>query len=58
MKVEIVSPRYVCTVCGFTYDPYREVLQERAEIEIPFSELPEDWRCVQCGGSKEQFKEI
>jgi len=41
--------KYVCTVCGYTYD-------EEAE-GIKFSELPEDWVCPICGVGKESFEE-
>ena len=40
--------RYVCTVCGYIYDP--------AEHDgIPFEDLPADWRCPRCKQGKEKF---
>ena len=42
------SGRYVCSICGYVYDP--------AEHEgITFEELPEDWKCPRCKQSKEKF---
>ncbi len=42
--------KYRCTVCNYIYDE---------EIEkIPFSELPEDWRCPVCNASKESFEAL
>ena len=46
--IENPSPKqtkqWVCTVCGYVYDG-----------EIPFEELPDDWRCPLCGVGKELF---
>lgn len=42
------SGRYVCSICGYVYDP--------AEHEgVAFEELPEDWKCPRCKQSKEKF---
>ena len=38
--------RYVCSICGYVYD--------EAE-NVPFAELPEDWKCPLCGASKGDF---
>jgi rubredoxin len=40
--------KYVCEVCGYVYD-------EAAE-DKPFSELPGDWECPDCGVGKDSFK--
>ena len=41
---------YVCSVCGYVYDP--------AENDnTPFEQLPEDWVCPLCGVSKDNFEE-
>ncbi|MCR5490512.1 MAG: MBL fold metallo-hydrolase [Bacilli bacterium] len=40
--------KYVCSVCGYVYDP--------AEHDnVPFEELPEDWRCPRCKQPKSKF---
>ena len=42
------SGKYVCSVCGYVYDP--------AEHDgVPFEELPDDWRCPRCKQPKEKF---
>lgn len=38
--------RYVCSVCGYVYD--------EAE-NIPWSQLPDDWKCPLCGAAKSDF---
>ncbi|MBN2439023.1 MAG: rubredoxin [Deltaproteobacteria bacterium] len=47
--------KYVCSVCGYVYDP--EVGDPEAGIEpgVPFERLPEDWVCPICGAAKEEF---
>ena len=41
--------KYICSVCGYVYD-------EEAE-GIPFSSLPDDWKCPMCGAPKSLFEE-
>ena len=42
------SGKYVCSVCGYVYDP--------AEHDgVPFEDLPEDWKCPRCKQGKEKF---
>lgn len=36
---------WVCTLCGYVY-----------EGDIPFEELPDDWRCPLCGVGKKLFE--
>ena len=38
--------RYVCPVCGYVYD--------EAE-NVPWSQLPDDWKCPLCGAAKADF---
>ncbi len=37
--------QWTCTLCGYVYDG-----------DIPFEELPEDWRCPLCGVGKDLFE--
>ena len=42
------SGKYVCSVCGYVYDP--------AEHDgTAFADLPDDWRCPRCRQGKEKF---
>ena len=42
------SGKYVCSVCGYVYDP--------AEHDgVAFEELPADWKCPRCKQPKEKF---
>lgn len=48
-STEIVKKKeikqWVCTLCGYVYDG-----------QIPFEELPDDWRCPLCGVGKDLFE--
>lgn len=39
--------KYTCSICGYVYDEEQQ--------KIPFSELPDDWRCPLCGAAKSDF---
>lgn len=49
---------YVCSVCGYVYDP--EVGDEEHGISpgTPFDKLPEDWVCPVCGVGKDNFERV
>ncbi|OQY09779.1 MAG: rubredoxin [Fusobacteriia bacterium 4572_132] len=49
--------KYVCTVCGYVYDP--EVGDDAGGIAAGtlFEAIPEDWVCPLCGVGKDQFEE-
>ncbi len=48
--------KYVCTVCGYVYDP--EIGDENAGIApgTAFDDLPETWVCPLCGAGKGAFE--
>ena len=47
--------KYVCSVCGYVYDP--EIGDETQGIApgTPFEELPDDWHCPRCKRPKSAF---
>jgi rubredoxin len=50
--------KYICTICGYEYDP--EVGDPDGGIQpgTPFEEISEDWVCPVCGASKDQFEVV
>jgi len=49
--------KYVCTVCGYVYDPALGDPDNGVEPQTAFEDLPDDWVCPQCGADKDQFEE-
>jgi rubredoxin len=48
--------KYLCTVCGYEYDP--EVGDPDSDIApgTAFEDIPDDWVCPTCGAGKEEFE--
>ena len=48
--------KWVCTLCGWEYDP--EVGDPDGGIEpgTAFEDIPEDWVCPLCGATKDDFE--
>ena len=47
--------RYVCSGCGYEYDPAIGDEENGVEPETLFTKLPEDWICPDCGEEKSDF---
>lgn len=47
---------YLCTLCGYVYNPH----DGDPDAEIPpgtaFADVPESWVCPVCGAGKEDFE--
>lgn len=50
--------RYLCTICGYTYDPAQGDPGNGIAAGTPFTDLPADWVCPVCGVGKELFEPI
>jgi rubredoxin len=48
--------KYVCSVCGYVYDPAMGDPDNGVKPGTPFEKLPGDWVCPVCGASKDQFE--
>lgn len=49
--------RYVCSVCGYEYDPEQGDPEGGIGAGTPFEKLPDDWVCPICGATKDMFEE-
>ncbi|MBI5655901.1 MAG: rubredoxin [Geobacter sp.] len=49
---------YLCTICGYTYDPAAGDPDNGIAPGTPFADLPADWVCPVCGVGKELFEPI
>lgn len=50
--------KYECLVCGHIYDPAIGDEESGIPPGTPFTELPDDWVCPDCGAEKEDFNPI
>ena len=47
--------RYVCSICGFVYDPAVGDPEHGIPAGTAFEDLPDDWKCPRCRQSKDKF---
>lgn len=52
------ASKYRCKVCGYIYDPEKGDPSQEIKPGTPFEELPDSWKCPECGVNKEQFEKI
>ncbi len=48
--------KYVCTVCGYVYEPEKGDPDSGIKPGTPFEQLPDDWVCPVCGADKSAFE--
>ena len=53
---EDTMDRYVCTICGYVYDPAQGDPDSGVAPGTKFEDLPADWECPVCGASKDDFE--
>ena len=49
--------KFVCTACGFVYDPAIGDPDSGVNPGTSFEDLPDDWVCPICGVGKDMFEE-
>jgi len=50
--------KYVCTICGYIYDPAAGDPQNGIEPGTAFENLPPSWVCPVCGAAKDKFDKL
>lgn len=48
--------KYVCTICGYVYDPDAGDPENGVEPGTAFDDLVDDWTCPICGADKDAFE--
>ncbi|MDR1965691.1 MAG: rubredoxin [Synergistaceae bacterium] len=48
--------KYVCSVCGYNYDPAAGDPDSGAAPGTPFDSISDDWVCPICGVGKDMFE--
>jgi len=50
--------KYVCTACGYVYDPEIGDPDSGVAQGTAFEDIPDDWVCPVCGVAKDQFEVV
>lgn len=53
-----MAKKWVCTVCGYVYDPEEGDLTQGIAPGTPFEKIPESWTCPVCGATKDMFEPV
>ncbi len=48
--------KYVCTICGYVYDPAEGDPDNGVNPGTAWADVPEDWVCPICGAGKDDFE--
>ena len=48
--------KYVCTLCGWVYNPAVGDSDGNIPAGTSFDDLPDDWACPVCGAGKDAFE--
>jgi rubredoxin len=51
-----MAKTWVCSVCGYMYDPAAGDPDAGIPPGTAFEDLPETWTCPACGAAKESFQ--
>jgi rubredoxin len=54
----VVAERWVCTCCGYVYDPEVGDPEHGIPAGTPFHQLPEGWVCPLCFALKKSFDRL
>jgi rubredoxin len=55
-KEEASMDKYVCTICGYVYDPAQGDPDNDVAPGTAWADVPEDWVCPICGAGKDDFE--
>jgi rubredoxin len=50
------AARYVCSICGYVYDPAEGDPDNGIAAGTRFEDVPDSWTCPVCGAEKKMFE--
>lgn len=53
--IKTATGKYVCSICGYVYDPEQGDPSQGIAPGTKFEDLPDDWHCPRCRQSKDKF---
>ena len=54
--MEKIMGKYVCTICGYVYDPKAGDPDNGVNPGTAFEDLPGGWVCPVCGAPQDDFE--
>jgi rubredoxin len=48
--------KYICTVCGYEYNPETGDPEGGIEPGTAFEDIPDEWVCPVCSATKDEFE--
>lgn len=49
---------YMCVICGFIYEEEKGLPAQGIPPGTRWEDIPENWRCPDCGAGKDEFEMI
>ncbi|MGV6825747.1 MAG: rubredoxin [bacterium] len=49
---------WVCMICGFVYQEAEGMPEEGIPAGTAWDEIPDDWKCPECGATKADFEMV
>lgn len=50
--------KYMCLLCGYIYDEAQGVPEEGIAPGTAWEDVPVNWRCPDCGATKDDFEMV
>lgn len=57
LTFKTASGKYICSICGYLYDPEVGDPDNGIPVGTAFEDLPEDWHCPRCRQGKDKFNQ-
>ena len=55
IEAKAATGKYVCSICGYVYDPEAGDPEHGIPAGTAFEDLPDDWKCARCRQGKDKF---
>jgi rubredoxin len=49
---------YMCVICGFVYEEEKGFPEQGIPPKTLWEDVPENWKCPECGAAKTDFEMI
>jgi rubredoxin len=56
LKGDSIMGKFICTICGYVYDPAEGDMASGVAPGTAFDDLPDEWVCPDCGVGKDMFE--